>query len=260
MLRMVTSIAVNKIEIDGSTSVGIESRDELLGGRWVTPADVTGPPVLFVAGGGVSPAAEVFAGWQRDLATFGVPSLCFDFRGVGSSTGRRDSDSLAGRVLDTLAARALLAQLAGTSDCVFVGNSMGAHVAVRAAAAMTGVRALVLRGAAAYAERAEFCRFGPDFRAAIRTTDSWRDSPVFADLTVLQLPTLLLYSEYEQIVPAGVRQMFHQAAGGRCVTRIVPGVGHHYSTAPPALGRAAWQIAFGETRALLATRPAMEHR
>jgi len=78
-------------------------------------------------------ACRVFVEMARRLATLGLPSLRFDYRGTGDSQGPFTEFSLAGALHDIQAAAAFLRERAGVERIGLIGLRLGASLAFQTA-------------------------------------------------------------------------------------------------------------------------------
>jgi alpha/beta superfamily hydrolase len=99
---------------------------------------------------------------MKVLNGFGLPVLRFNYRGVGRSEGEHDRGR--GELADTRVALDYLAQRF-SRPVIFAGNSFGAAVGTRAAAAHPAVKAMIALGLPLAAEGRDF-----SFEALVEST------------------------------------------------------------------------------------------
>jgi len=195
---------------------------------------------LILHGGGCS-SAHGQAPFREFLFSQGIATTAFDFIGHGKSEGTLIGSSLAERssaVDAVIAARQLQPH-----RLTVIGFSMGGHIAALAAQ-RHGFAALGLVIAAAYSAGAAELKFGPDFAAAIRQPQSWRDSDAFEAVAAFWGRLQIISAGADAVVPAEIQQRYFDAAE-RCVSRhheIVAGsphdLGKHFAQAPQDQARA----------------------
>jgi pimeloyl-ACP methyl ester carboxylesterase len=119
----------------GEEAVRIAVGDGFIAGNLVrAPTSPAPVAVLFLHGwGGLrSGPHNLLTHFARDLAVVGVPSLRFDFRwrGESSGDGAADGATLDGMAADTLAAAEALVAATGARQLVAVGICSGGNVAI----------------------------------------------------------------------------------------------------------------------------------
>jgi dienelactone hydrolase len=218
--------------------VWIESDNFKLGGRLVVPnRGISRLGVLCITGGTRTDCDYSYLVWQKYMAqSADITSLSFNARGINDSDGsfRTDSpgynknspaNSLGSRVADTIAAHGFLKKLLGVDESRLgvIGGSMGGDIAMRALADLNPA-ALVLRAPAAYPDEILDVEFGPDWSQALKSAggvDKALASSYFGSLGNFGIPSLLLYSGGETVVPSQVQDRYRQVvtdAGGRAIT------------------------------------------
>ena len=70
---------------------------------------------------------------------------------------------------------------------------------------------MILVSAAAYSEEAEPLPLNHEFSSMIRRDENWKHSPVFKILSEFNLPVMLVYSESDPVIPAGVQEAYQRA-------------------------------------------------
>ncbi|MFT3815778.1 MAG: alpha/beta fold hydrolase [Acidovorax sp.] len=179
---------------------------------------------LFLHGGGIGTSSAGTRYLRIALAGEGVASVAFDFSGHGRSGGRLEDATLRQRQQEV---RRVVDSLQPAQPRVIIATSMGGHTACRI---LDKIRpdALVLLCPAAYEARAEDARFGLEFRAVIRSTRTFADSPAFEALSRYQGRVLVVYGSEDEVIPHEVQERYAHAASrasSRQVLRL-EGAGH----------------------------------
>jgi pimeloyl-ACP methyl ester carboxylesterase len=194
----------------------------------IVKAGMDGPfNILLLGGGGNIPYQEYYAAWQTQLASIGVNSMSFDFRGVGASDRELGETSLDTRLEDAIAAMKLLQQEGPDRKLYVAGVSMGGTIAIQLANAV-GADGLVLVAPAAYSEEARHKQFGPEFTAALRKEGSWEDSPDFSELEQFDGKLLLAYGEEDTVIPDAILHRYTDIAMQKGRVLVLPSVGHRF--------------------------------
>lgn len=159
--------------------------------------------ILFLHGGGHSSSAR-YTKLIENFQKKGVIAHAFDHH----------ANSLSGRLQE---AENELSKLKSTNnledkDIFLWGSSMGGHVACRLVETHPNIKGIILQSAAAYSAKSESIPFGPDFTKEIRIIDSWADSPAFTAIANYQGPTLVMYGEFDDVIPTGVKTRFIKRA------------------------------------------------
>jgi pimeloyl-ACP methyl ester carboxylesterase len=183
--------------------------------------------ILLLGGGGNIPYQEYYGAWQQHLATIGISSMSFDFRGVGVSDGELYQTSLDTRLDDARVAAELLKQEHPGRPLFIAGVSMGGPVATRLANEIAA-DGLLLVAPAAYSEEARHKKFGPDFKAAITKEESWMGSPDFTDLEKFPGRLVLAYGQEDNIIPTEILQHYTNIARIKGDVLTIPSVGHRF--------------------------------
>jgi pimeloyl-ACP methyl ester carboxylesterase len=196
-------------------------------------------------GGGMRrPAVRAVA---RGLAPYAGVFL-FDFRGHGRSTGR---STCGDREIHDLDAVVREARRLGYRDVVTCGWSMGSSVALRHAALLGGVDAVVaISGPSRWyvrdtkaMRRLMWCIESRTGRAlcrlaGLRVVDSWGadpESPVEVVGRVAPTPLLIVHGDRDHYFGTEHAEALAAAAGAPSDLWIVPGMGHAESGASPEL-------------------------
>jgi uncharacterized protein len=215
----------------------------LLGSRQ-TPQGATRSALILHGGG--SSAAEGFEDLRTFLHAQRIETLAFDFVGHGRTGGQQLGTNLRERVQQVCAV--IRSQSLEPSMLSLIGFSMGAYVAVKAAAEV-GVQRLCLAIPAAYAAEAYQVPFGPEFSQILRAPRSWESSDAFDLLANFTGHLLVISAEEDAIVPAEITQRYADIGAGRrsTVHHVVKGAGHtlraHYEREPQARVAAYTEIA-----------------
>lgn len=160
---------------------------------------------------------------RRALNERGVPTVCFDYIGHGQTGGELLGSSLHERTEQAAA----VIRHAAQEPLILIGASMSAHTAVLLTR-MFQVDHLVLMVPAIYTSRAYRLPFGPEFSAAIRVPESWRDSDIWDILSEFRGNLLIIAAEQDDIIPRElVERIYDSASQSRTrQLHIVPGSRH----------------------------------
>jgi pimeloyl-ACP methyl ester carboxylesterase len=167
---------------------------------------VSTPSVICLHGGGPSGrhSTEYLA---TVLQANGRSVIRFDFSGHGDSTGVMAESSLKKRFLE---AKAVLDYFGLGDGVAVIGTSMGGHIAC-ALASEVFVEALVFFGPAAYSVRAWDVPFDFGFTDIIREEGSFLDSDIVDLLRGFTGRALHVIGERDEIIPAGVTNLYAEA-------------------------------------------------
>ena len=205
--------------LPGGRDVTLETSDGLQLSAWFLPpaaADGPAPGVVVLPGnagnrGGRAPLA-------RGLADAGMAVLLLDYRGYGGNPG---TPSERGLRADAAAAADWLAAQPVVDRLVYLGESLGAAVAVRLA---------LDRPPAAVVLRSPFQSLGSMARLHYGPVPDWvlRDRfPVEALVGELDVPLLVVAGERDNIVPAEQSRRVFDAAREPKRFVVVPDAGHN---------------------------------
>lgn len=166
----------------------------------------------------------LFESLQTRLAKEGYSSFTFDTRGVGESEGQFVDSTLEKRVVDAQSSLDFLTQNepALSENVIIIGLSMGGHIAVRLAGnTPERFKALALVNPAAYAVEAEDKKLAPttQFSDVIRRENSWRSSRAFEDIKNFRGQILFADSEFDDVIPGGLKQEYYKATTSRELMR-----------------------------------------
>ena len=117
---------------------------------------------------------------------------------------------------------------------VLFGLSMGGHVVARLVGANPDrFEAVILVNPAAYGLVAEDKKLKPstEFTDAIRESDSWKDSGAFDDLSKFEGPTLIADSQFDDVIPAEVKEKYRASAQKLEKHMTLPGIKHAFFSA-----------------------------
>jgi uncharacterized protein len=215
----------------------------LCGDRW-TPQAAKRTAVL-LHGGGVS-SAQGFLQLRAFLYIQGIETLAFDCIGHGRTGGPQLGTTLSERVQQVHAV--IQSQRCNPAALAFIGFSMGAYVAVKAAVEV-GAPRLCLAIPAAYAAQAYNVPFGPMFSQILRTSHSWVNSDAFDLVQDYTGHLLVISAEEDKVVPVEIPRRYAKASKNRASTmhHVVKGSGHnlsdHYEREPAARAVAYAKIA-----------------
>lgn len=194
----------------------------------IVKAGMDGPfNILLLGGGGNIPYQEYYGAWQAELASIGVNSMSFDFRGVGASDCELGETSLETRLQDAIAAMKLLQEECPGRKLYVAGVSMGGTIAIQLANEARAA-GLVLVAPAAYSEEARHKQFGSEFTAALRKEGSWENSPDFSELEQFDGKLLLAYGEDDAVIPDAILHRYSDIAAQKGQVLVLPSVGHRF--------------------------------
>jgi len=108
-----------------------------------------------------------------------------------------------------------------------IGASMSGYTAMQLTKQFD-VENLVLLVPAVYTRRAYHTPFGPEFSAAIRVPESWRESDAFDVLAGFRGNLMVIAAERDTTIPAEIPRRIHDAAGNAASRslHVIPGAGH----------------------------------
>lgn len=159
--------------------------------------------ILFLHGGGSSDHTR-YTRLQELFSKEGVVTHAFDHKAA----------SLAERLQEAENELAYLKAERNQQDIdIFIwGSSMGGHVACRLTETHPDLAGLILQSAAAYSASAEATLFGSDFTTEITRENSWQDSPAFTAVEKYKGPVLVMYGEFDDVIPQGIKDRYHNSA------------------------------------------------
>ncbi len=173
-------------------------------------------------GAGKSSRAR-FTRLRETLNDLGMPSAAFDFVGHGETGGELIGSSLRDRSLQAAA----VIDHACNEPLTLIAASMSAYTAIRLTETFT-VKNLILLVPAVYTSEAYDLPFGPEFSAAIRVRNSWRNSDAFGILKKFKGNLLVIAAENDAVIPMEVIEGIHASTANSETNRlhIVPGSEH----------------------------------
>jgi dienelactone hydrolase len=145
--------------------------------------------------------------WQEQLASWGVTSLVFDYRGIEGTSVELGKTSLATRLEDAIVAYDVLEGQIQTSDIFSVGVSMGAATALQLSQERT-LKGIGFVYPAAYSKAAHTISFGSNFSAEIRKDDDLMSYLEFRLLNQYAGKLLLAYGGKDEVVPAEILSLY----------------------------------------------------
>ncbi|MBP0599740.1 alpha/beta hydrolase [Herbaspirillum sp. LeCh32-8] len=164
---------------------------------------------------------------REALARLGHASAAIDFSGHGDSSALQ-ANSLAKRLAE---AQSALDRFCRPPRTV-VGVSMSGEIAMRLACiAQNQITHIVTIVGAIYDGAAFHLPFGPDFSAALRRPDSWRDAHVLQQISGYRGRITLVRAAEDKVIPSEIAGLIRENAGAAADCRIVdlPGVDHRVS-------------------------------
>ncbi|WP_338019077.1 alpha/beta hydrolase [Salsipaludibacter albus] len=204
----------------GVTPVVLATSDDLRLAAWHLEgrpgvADRPATVVVFHGNGGNRTGRLPLA---RALARRGHDVLLVDYRGYGGNPGSPSSTGLA---RDADAARDWVDRHAASTTVAYLGESLGAGVAVELATRRPP-DVLVLRSP--FTSLADVARVHYPIVPAAFLRDRWPNLERVADLDV---PTLVVAGEADTIVPVEQSRRVERAAAGPSDLVVVPGADHN---------------------------------
>jgi pimeloyl-ACP methyl ester carboxylesterase len=202
---------------------------ETLAGDVITAAGCGPVRTLFLHGAGHSTRRRQWP-VREALALRGHASAAIDFSGHGDSSAR-EPNSLAKRLAEAQAALDHFCADDGQPRTV-VGVSMGGEIAMRLACRGANRIGHVLTIVGAIYDKAAFTLpFGPDFSAALRRPDSWRDAETLALIKTYRGRITLVRAVEDKVIPKEIAELVkeHAQAAQDCRIIDLPGVDHRVS-------------------------------
>jgi uncharacterized protein len=201
--------------VPGARDVVLETEDGIRLGASYFPAGRTAVLVCNGNGGDRSMRAPLAAALNR----LGYSLLLFDYRGYGGNPGHPTEDGLAA---DALAARAWLDAQPGVDRIVYVGESLGAAVAI-GLAMQRPPAALVLRSP--FTSLADVAAVHYPWLPARRLLlDRY---PSIDRIVSLSVPLLVIAGDCDDIVPESMSRRLYDAAGEPKRYVVIRGAGHN---------------------------------
>jgi pimeloyl-ACP methyl ester carboxylesterase len=164
-----------------------------------------------------------FSRLRDTLHQRGIPTAAFDFIGHGETGGELLGSTLCERTEQAAA----VIRYACREPLTLIAASMSGHTAIKLTE-IFDVENLVLLVPAVYTSRAYHLPFGPEFSAAIRVPESWRESDAFDVLAEFKGKLLIVAAECDGAIPAEVPQRMYSAAGTAAdrMLHVIPDAGH----------------------------------
>lgn len=202
--------------LPGARDVTLSTSDGLELGAWYLPGADRRVAVVVLPGNAGNRAAR--APLARRLADGGPSVLLVDYRGYGGNPG---SPHEAGLLADARAAVAWVTDRPDVEQVVYLGESIGAAVAVAVAGD---------RPPAAMVLRSPFTSLPDVARVHYGLLPDWvlRDRyPVESRIGAVDAPVLVVAGAGDEIVPVGLSRRVHEAAREPKRLVVVPGAGHN---------------------------------
>lgn len=185
--------------------VVLETEDDLTLGAWFLPAGGTAPAVLMLHGNGGTRAERLPLALA--LADLGLSTLLVDYRGYGGNPGTPSEDGLAA---DARAALAHLDRRRDVDGVVYLGESLGAAVAVGLAVEREPA-AVVLRSP--FTSLADVAGAHYPLPTAVLEASLPDRYPSIDRIGGVNAPVLVIAGERDRIVPfAHSRRLFEAAS------------------------------------------------
>ena len=202
--------------------VAIPTEDGLTLHGWYCPVEDPRAVVLFAHGNaGAVPGRWPRLRWLTER--LGVSVLAFDYRGYGRSEGK---PSEAGLIADARAARAKLAELAGTAEgeIVLYGRSLGGGVMTQLAAD-DGARGVILEST--FTSLPELANYKLPLTPPGRIMRNRYDS--LSALPRYQGPLLMAHGDADRLIPIEMGQQLYEAANQPKQFLAIPGASHNWT-------------------------------
>lgn len=165
--------------------------------------------VLFLSGGDIKLGKERYYEWQKNLKSFGISSVSFDYSGVNGSGDPLEKSSLKLRVEEGVCVTEWMKNKIHTELYMLYGVSMGGYIALGLTAKKPNMfKKLILHTPAAYSSKSHDVPFGEQFTEEIRREGSWEDSLSFGWLKEYNKPTLLIEAEDDKVIPTQIIEKY----------------------------------------------------
>lgn len=207
----------------------LQAGAETLAGDVISTPECGPVRTLFLHGAGQSTRQRQWP-VREALARLGHASAAIDFSGHGESSALQ-VNSLSKRLVEAQTALDHLCAADGLPRTV-VGVSMSGEIAMRLACREENrIGHLVTIVGAVYDRVAFDIPFGPDFSAALRRPDSWRDAAALELVRHYPGRITLVRATEDKVVPGEIADLIKQNAHAARACRIVdlPGVDHRVS-------------------------------
>jgi dienelactone hydrolase len=225
----INDVALLKDFLFERKAVRVNSGGIQLPASLVLPKGAVRSAVLLLSGGKNIPIKDSFyLGWQEQLASWGVASLAFDYRGIEGTGVELGETSLATRLEDTWAAYDALSDRVDASNIFGIGVSMGAATALQLSQERT-LKGIGFIYPAAYSMAAHTISFGPDFSSEIRKEDDPGTYTEFQILRDYAGRLLLAYGDVDEVIPAEILSLYrHDVAVKRGIVCEIQGAAHAF--------------------------------
>ena len=232
----------------GGEDVTFLTEDGLRLGGWLVPSQGPTIAAVLVCNGNAGNRSDR-APLAAALARAGFAVLLFDYRGYGGNAGDPTEEGL---LRDARAAETYLRTRAGGAPVAYIGESLGAAVAVTLASERPPL-ALVLRSPfTSLADiGAHHYPYLPVHPALLR--DTYRS---IERIGAVRAPVLVIAAEHDRIVPPAFSRRLHDAAAEPKRYVLVPGADHNDRALLSGETVVAEMVRFIRDRAVGGRRPA----
>ncbi len=197
---------------------------KLLDGKYMLRGDIykNGENTLILHGAGNS-SRSVFTQLRHSLNSNNIPSVSFDFVGHGETGG----DILGSTLCERTEQASAVIKHTCIEPVILIAASMSGYTAIKLTE-LFSVSNLILLVPAVYSPRAYDLPFGPEFSAAIRAPDSWRESDAFDILSRFTGSLVVIAAEFDDIIPREIVEQIHSSAmnAANRIFHVVPGSAH----------------------------------
>ena len=193
-------------------------------GKYLLRGDLyrNGKETIVLHGAGKS-SRSVFTRLRHSLNAHSIPSASFDFVGHGETGGDILDTSLRGRTEQA----AIVIRHTCIEPVSLIAASMSGYTAIKLTE-LFSVSNLILLVPAVYSSRAYDLQFGPEFSAAIRAIDSWRETDAFEILSRYKGNLVVIAAEFDDIIPREIVEQIHSSAeqAENRLLHVIPGSSH----------------------------------
>ncbi|MBI3290009.1 alpha/beta fold hydrolase [Candidatus Microgenomates bacterium] len=198
----------------------------------------------------------LFEGLQIELSKAGFASFAYDTRGVGESGGQFHDSTLINRFIDAQNAYEFLVgqEFVDKEKLIILGVSMGGHVAARFVGAYPDrFRGVILVNPAAYGLHTEDKRLRPytEFTDAIAQDLNWRNSLAFSGLSAFQGPIMIADSEFDDVIPGDVKELYGLSANYLEKRLILPEIKHLFFSGTDEASAKARELFYSEATSFI---------
>ncbi len=172
--------------------------------------------VLFIHGG--NPFSDTrHREFQEFLANNGYSSLQVFCRGIPPSEGQFQNSTLNNRLEDCKQALEFFKQtgVMDVNNIAVLGNSMGAHIAVKLTQKDKNIRVLLLHCPASYAVEAEGVSMNKLFTQIITQKNSWHSSLVWPILSKYKGMVQVVYGSKDDLIPEDIKSRYKIACANK---------------------------------------------